>query len=280
MGWGSTDTPSFLLPRTHELGPGNGECRRSRLSSSSETTILEGTDEPIVAIPPPTQPPVPSSSSTQRAEKRGVNLSPTEISTFKERLREAQPPGGYKPETAIAATSNTLKDRLPATVSCFILPHEINSSFHDTACCGNRVSGSPRDRTSTKSYTSKMFSKNTSGPITRLTCIKSVSPFLLKEKYCPHRTPVVANRLESMEVVNTSPVIRGRPSGSQSRRNGGTQVAMRKVEASAQRRRHERAILELVSQRFKLPIGKRKFSKIEVLSLGEYIPFYHDFFFP
>lgn len=72
-----------------------------------------------------------------------------------------------------------------------------------------------------------------------------------------------------MEVVNPSPVLRKRPSGSESRQTGKSQAAIRKVEASTRRRRHERAVLELASQRFELPIGKMHFSKTEVLSVGK-----------
>ena len=86
----------------------------------------------------------------------------------------------------------------------------------------------------------------------------------------PYRTAVVWNRLESMAVVNPEPVLFGRSSGPQYNRNGETEAAAKKVEASIQRRRRERTVLELLSQRFELPVGKLQFRKIEVLNLGKH----------
>jgi len=75
--------------------------------------------------------------------------------------------------------------------------------------------------------------------------------------------------LGDMDVVNTSPALRTRPVKTQDRPSGKTEASIRKAEASEQRRRNERTVLEFVSQRFKLPAGKKHFSKTEVLSLGE-----------
>ena len=127
MGCATTSIAPHLSPRVHELGVTSGEFHRSRLSSSPDVTVLQGMGVPVIVIsaqahspdPSPAPPPVPPSSGPQRTEKRDVNLSPTQIRSFEERLRRARPPGGYKPETAIAATSNIVKDRLPATVSFF-----------------------------------------------------------------------------------------------------------------------------------------------------------------
>ena len=80
---------------------------------------------------------------------------------------------------------------------------------------------------------------------------------------------LVANKLEDMEVVNPLPALRTRPAGLPSRPTSKSEVALKKAEASVQRRLHERTALELASQRFKLPAGKKRFSKTEVLSLGK-----------
>ena len=152
MGCATTSITPHLSPRVHELGVTSGEFHRSRLSSSPDVTVLQGMGVPVIVIsaqthspdPSPAPPPVPPSSGPQRTEKRDVNLSPTQIRSFKERLRRARPPGGYKPEMAIAATNNIIKDRLLATVSFFFTAR---ASFIISQYCLLRLQGivrSPR----------------------------------------------------------------------------------------------------------------------------------------
>lgn len=137
-----------LLSRVHEFGFVYGKFDQPRLSlMSAETIVFEGTTVPIAPVPP--------SSGPQRIGKRNISLSPAQVGNFKQRLRKARPPGGYKSETAIATTHNIIKDGLPDAVS-FFLPRAFYPSFYNIVRCGYRISSSPPDHTSTENFISKM----------------------------------------------------------------------------------------------------------------------------
>jgi hypothetical protein len=132
-GMGCVATAPFLSSRARGLGTTNCKFHWSCSPSNPDTSTSQSAEAPIPAPPPPIPsplpPPVPSNSGTRRAAKRDTNLTPEQVRSFKERLRDAQPPGGYNSESAIATTTNIIKDILPDTVSDFFLPRESHHHF-------------------------------------------------------------------------------------------------------------------------------------------------------